>query len=78
MSVNELMSEPEANKVGWFALIITWLMGVWNWITEHGNEVIVVISGILGIVFLVFKIKLTYKEYKIKTRELEKLEKDEN
>lgn len=75
MSLHDLMHQPETEKVGWAALIATWLMGIWNWITEHGNETIVVISGILGIIFLVLKIKLTYKEYRIKTKELDKLEK---
>ncbi len=74
MSVHELMHQPETEKIGWAALIATWLMGLWNWVTENGNETIVVISGILGIIFLILKIRLTIKEYKIKSKELEKLE----
>lgn len=78
MSVNELMNQPETEKAGWLVVITSWLIGMWNWITEHGNEVIVIITGILGVIFLIFKIKLTVKEYRIKSKELEKLEKNEN
>lgn len=78
MSVEDLMHQPETEKIGWLVLITTWLMGIWNWITENGDEIIVIISGLLGILFLVFKIRLTITEYKIKQKELKKLEKNED
>lgn len=74
MSAQELLNNPETDKIGWLVVLTGWFMGLWNWLTEHGNETIVVISGILGMIFLFFKIKLTVTEYKIKRKELKKLE----
>lgn len=76
--MNDVLHQPETEKVGWIVVLTTWIMGIWNWVSEHGNESIVVISGILGIIFLFFKIKLTFTELKIKRRELKKLENDKN
>ncbi len=76
-TVSEIMESPEANHIGWLSFILTMFVGAWNWITENGNEAIVICSGLLGIVFLFFKIKLTITEYKIKQKELKKLNEHE-
>jgi len=62
----------ELDKAGWITLILTWFIGVWQWIVQHGNETIVVISGLLGITFLIFKIRLTILEHKLKQKKLDR------
>lgn len=78
MTVEEVMQDPYANKAGWLALILTWAGGAWNWLTEYGNELMVIISGLVGLFFLFLKIKIARIELKLKQKELEEAEKDDN
>jgi hypothetical protein len=70
MTLNNIMENDGANQVGWLSLFIAYCGIVWDWISEHGNETIVIISGILGIIFLFFKIKISRIELKLKQKEL--------
>jgi hypothetical protein len=74
MTLNNIMGNDGANQVGWLSLIIGFFGSIWNWVLQHGNETIVIISGILGIIFLFLKIRISRIELKLKKEELKRLD----
>ncbi len=78
MTIDEIMQDPYTNKFGWLTLIVTWVGGAWNWLTEYGNELMVIISGLVGLFFLILKIRIAKIELKLKQKELEESEKEDD
>jgi hypothetical protein len=76
MKAESIMDSPEVNGIGWTAVVAAWFLAGVQWITEHGNGLIVGVSGLLGIIFLVHKIKMIRIELRLKKKELEKIEKE--
>lgn len=72
MSVSEIIETPEGNGTGWFITLLSFIASIWSYIMDHNNEILFAISGIsgvLGLLFLVLKIRLIILEYKIKKKE---------
>lgn len=66
MTTHNLMDSPEVNGLGWAAVLLGWCLGFVQYITEHGNNIIVGISGVMGIIFLYYKIRIIIIEYREK------------
>lgn len=79
--MQEFLNQPETSKLGYVVILTTWLAGVWSWITEHGNQTVVTVTGLGGLILLYFAIRAKKKEntlkdleIKIKQKELENLD----
>lgn len=58
---------------GILSVLATFLMNIWNWISVKDiNEFIVLITGIIGLVYMFFKARQSILDYRMKKKEYER------